>query len=266
MGDDNRFHNASAVTVIRPRYEGKVAIVTGAASGIGRATARLLASEGARVVMCDIDDAVDTVQREIEESGGDAAALHADVTVQADVDGAVAAAGARIDLMANVAGVADYFLPVGELDDETWRRTLDINLGGTMRFVRAVVPIMERQGGGAIVNIASVAGLGGGAGGVAYTAAKHGVIGLTKSTAFLYGPKLVRCNAVCPGGVATPIIQTSAFAKVPWVGERLAASFARVDRVAEPEDIAELVAFLGSDAAANINGAVITSDGGWMAG
>src|SRR6478736_3670367 len=235
MGDDDRFHNASGVTVIRPRYDGKVAIVTGAASGIGRATAELLASEGARVVMCDID-------------------------------AAVAAAGARIDLMANVAGVADYFLPVGELDDETWQRTLDINLGGTMRFMRAVVPIMERQGGGAIVNIASVAGLGGGAGGVAYTAAKHGVIGLTKSTAFLYGPKLVRCNAVCPGGVATPIIQTSAFAKVPWVGERLAASFARVDRVAEPDDIAELVAFLGSDAAANINGAVITSVGGWMAG
>jgi len=247
-------------------YEGKTAIVTGAAIGIGRATATVLAARGARVVMCDVNEELAVTADVITAHGGDVVAVTADVSAQTDVDRVVAAANGRVDLLANVAGIADYFLPIGDLDDATWQRIIDVNLGGTMRFMRAAIPIMEAAGGGAIVNIASVAGIGGGGGGSAYTASKHGVVGLTKSAAFMYGPKSIRCNAVCPGGVNTTIAETSGYPKVPWSGERLGISFARANRLAEPEEIGELIAFLGSDLAVNINGAVITSDSGWMAG
>jgi NAD(P)-dependent dehydrogenase (short-subunit alcohol dehydrogenase family) len=187
------------------------------------------------------------------------------VARQADVDSVVGEAQKRgpVTILANVAGVADYFLPVGELDDDTWDRIIATNLTGTMRFARAVVPLMELAGSGSITNIASVAGLGGGGGGTAYTASKHGVIGLTKSIAFLYGPRGIRCNAICPGGVATTIAQTSGYPRVEWAGERLMASFALSQRLAEPEEIAGLISFLASGEGANLNGAVIASDGGW---
>jgi NAD(P)-dependent dehydrogenase (short-subunit alcohol dehydrogenase family) len=132
-----------------------------------------------------------------------------------------------------------------------------------MRFARAAVPLMEEAGWGAITNIASVAALGGGGGGTAYTAAKHGVVGLTKSIAFLYGPRGIRCNAICPGGVNTTIAQTSGYPKVEWAGDRLMTSFALSHRLAEPEEIAGLISFLSSSEGANLNGAVIASDGGW---
>jgi NAD(P)-dependent dehydrogenase (short-subunit alcohol dehydrogenase family) len=251
------------------RHSGRSAIVTGAGGGIGRATALRLAAEGAAVVACDVDaDGVTSVVEQITGAGGVGTAMRADVTSQADVDAALAEAErlGSVQILANVAGIADFFLPVGELDDDTWDRIIAINLTGTMRYMRAVLPLMERAGSGSIVNISSVAGLGGGGGGSAYTASKHGVIGLAKSVAFLYGPKGIRCNAICPGGVATTIAETSGYPKVAWAGERLGISFARAHRIAEPEEIAGLISFLVSDEGANINGAVIASDGGWMSG
>jgi NAD(P)-dependent dehydrogenase (short-subunit alcohol dehydrogenase family) len=251
------------------RHQGTAAIVTGAGGGIGRATALRLAADGAAVVACDVDaEGVGGVVSEIRAGGGTASGLTVDVTRQSDVDAALAEAQrlGPVAILANVAGIADFFLPVGELDDDTWERIIAVNLTGTMRCTRAVVPLMEQLGRGAIVNISSVAGLGGGGGGSAYTASKHGVIGLAKSVAFLYGPNGIRCNAVCPGGVNTTIAQTSGYPKVPWAGERLGVSFARAHRLAEPEEIAGLISFLVSDEGANINGAVIASDGGWMSG
>jgi NAD(P)-dependent dehydrogenase (short-subunit alcohol dehydrogenase family) len=248
------------------RHEGQVAIVTGAALGIGRATAIRLAADGAIVVACDVNqEALAATAALVAEAGGTVSAVPADVSKQADVDAVVyeAAGLGPVTILANVAGVADYFLPVGELDDDTWDRIISINLTGCMRFARAVVPLMEGAGAGSITNIASVAALGGGGGGTAYTAAKHGVIGLTKSIAFLYGPRGVRCNAICPGGVATTIAETSGYPKVEWVGERLNASFALAGRMAEPEEIAGLISFLASAEGINLNGAVIASDGGW---
>ncbi|MFY1649581.1 SDR family oxidoreductase [Solwaraspora sp. WMMB762] len=247
------------------RYAGKVALVTGAGSGIGRAVALRLAAEGATVVGCDVDtDGLDGTGKLLAAAGHAADLVTADVTVQADIDELVTRLpGDRIDLLANVAGVMDFFLPVTELDDATWDRVLAVNLTGPMRLTRAVLPLMKVAGKGAIVNIASIGGLTGSVAGSAYVASKHGLIGLTRSTAFLYGADGIRTNAVCPGGVETNIGR-SAQPKVEWAYERLSKSFAgHVTRTAAPDEIATLVAWLGSDEAVNVNGAVITSDGGW---
>ncbi|MFY1632684.1 SDR family oxidoreductase [Solwaraspora sp. WMMB335] len=247
------------------RYAGKVALVTGAGSGIGRAVALRLAAEGAKVVGCDVDaDGLDGTGKLLAAAGHAADLVTADVTVQADIDQLVTRLpGDRIDLLANVAGVMDFFLPVTELDDATWDRVLAVNLTGPMRLARAVLPLMKQAGKGAIVNIASIGGLTGSVAGSAYVASKHGLIGLTRSTAFLYGADGIRTNAICPGGVETNIGR-SAQPKVEWAYERLSKSFAgHVTRTAQPDEIATLVAWLGSDEAVNVNGAIITSDGGW---
>ncbi len=248
------------------RHAGRVAIVTGAASGIGRAVAIRLATEGATVIGCDVDaDGLDQTLKAITDSGQTARTVVADVCDQADVDRVVAAASeGRVDLLANVAGVMDFFLPVSELDDATWDRVLAINLTGPMRLCRAVVPLMVGGGGGAIVNVSSVGGLTGSVAGTAYVASKHGVVGLTRSIAYLYAEDGVRCNAVCPGGVETNIGRT-AVPKVAWAYERLEKSFASAKRMAAADEIAALVSWLGSDEASNVNGAVVTADGGWTA-
>lgn len=245
------------------RHTGKVAIVTGAASGIGMATAARLAGEGARVIGCDVSQAaLDAAEHQL--AGLDVSLVQADVTRQEDVDRLVAAAGPRIDVLANVAGIMDHFIPLGELDDDTWNRVLAVNLTGPMRLSRAVLPAMEAQGGGAIITVASEASLRAGASGAAYTASKHGVLGLVRSTAFFYGPKGVRANAVLPGPVQTGIAAT-AMPTTSWAIERAGVALASAPPVAQPDQIAAVVSWLASDEASNVNGAVVTSDGGWSA-
>ncbi len=248
------------------RHAGRVAIVTGAASGIGRAVAIRLAAEGATVIGCDVDaDGLDQTLKAITDSGQTARTVVADVSDQADVDRVLAAVSeGRVDMLANVAGVMDFFLPVSELDDATWDRVLAINLTGPMRLCRAVVPLMVSGGGGAIVNVSSVGGLTGSVAGTAYVASKHGVVGLTRSIAYLYAEDGIRCNAVCPGGVETNIGRT-AQPKVMWAYERLEKSFASAKRMAAADEIAALISWLGSGEASNVNGAVVTADGGWTA-
>lgn len=248
------------------RYTGRVAVVTGAASGIGRAVAYRLAVEGATVVAVDVDaEELSTTGKLIEDAGHPVTTVVADVTDQADIARVVAVLDdERVDLLANVAGVMDHFLPVTEVDDATWDRVIAVNLTGPMRLCRALIPFMRANGHGVVVNVASIGGLTGSVAGSAYVSSKHGLVGLTRSIAALYAEDGIRAVAVCPGGVETNIGR-SAYPKSPWAYRRLEKSFKPGVRMAKPDEIATLVTWLGSDEAVNVNGAVITSDGGWTA-
>lgn len=247
------------------RHTDRVAIVTGAASGIGRATALRFAAEGASVVACDLDE---QGLAETQAEGGERVVIgRADVTDNDDVNRVVALATdtfGRVDVLANVAGVMDNMLPPHELDDRTWERVMRVNVDGPMRLSRAVLRTYLDQGHGCIVNVASEAGLRGGAAGFAYTTSKHALIGQTRSIAWLYSALGIRCNAVLPGGVATNI-GTSIDAPSAWALERLMPALGLSRGIAEPDDIAALISWLASDEAKNVNGALVTSDGGWSA-
>lgn len=246
------------------RHAGKVAIVTGAAAGIGKATAIRLAGEGATVVGCNVSEASRAeASAEFSARGLDITLVRADITVQADVDALVAAAGPRVDLLANVAGAMDNYLPLGDLDDATWARVVDVNLTGLMRVCRAVLPIMLAGGGGAVVTVGSRASLGAGPAGLAYATTKHGVLGLVKSISWYYGPQGIRSNAVLPGGVHSDMHRSSR--RSGWAFERAGVAKATMPAKGQAEEIATAISWLGSDEASYINGAVLSADGGWSA-
>ncbi|WP_229073701.1 SDR family NAD(P)-dependent oxidoreductase [Actinoplanes sp. DH11] len=240
------------------RFDGKIVIVTGAASGIGRATASRIVREGGRVVAVDITaDKLDALAGEL---GAAVVPVTADITSADDVARVVAAAGDRIDGLANVAGVVDDFSPVHETTDAMWDRVFAVNVDGVFRLTRAVVPSMLAAGRGAIVNVASEAALRGNAAGVAYTASKHAVIGITKNTAFMYGPAGIRTNAVAPGGVATGMVPRD---QSPFGLSRTGPLLSTIPAVALAEHLAASITFLLSDDGVNLNGVVLPSDGGW---
>ena len=243
------------------RFTGKTLIITGAGSGIGRATASRVAREGGRVIAVDVNEAGLT-EFAAEHVGLDVVAVRADITSQADVDRVVAAAGGTIDGLANIAGIMDKMAGLVEVTDDVWDRVMSVNVTGMMRLTRAVLPAMIAAHRGSIVNIASEAGLRGSAAGVAYTASKHAVVGLTKSTAFIYGPAGVRVIAVAPGPVATGIEGTFSD---PVAAERIQLAMGVLPPLAEPEALAASITFLLSDDGVNLNGVVLPSDGGWSA-
>jgi NAD(P)-dependent dehydrogenase (short-subunit alcohol dehydrogenase family) len=241
------------------RFAGKTVIVTGAGSGIGRATASRIAREGGRVIAVDIsNERLDDFVREQNES--DITAVAGDITADATIDAIVSAAGVRIDGLANVAGIMDNMTPVHEVSDEVWQRVFRINVEGTMKLMRAVVPSMLAHARGSIVNIASEAALRGSAAGAAYTASKHAVAGLTKSSAFMYGPSGIRVNAVAPGATITNI--EASFAS-QLGSERVQLAMAVMPDPAEAEALAASITFLLSDDGVNVNGVILPSDGGW---
>lgn len=244
------------------RHEGSVALVTGAASGIGRATALRFAQEGARVVATDGN--ADGLAALAAEAPGITTKV-GDLRGASFIEELVAftASLGPIGVLANVAGIMDHFVPVDELDDELWDTVLSVNLTAPMRLCRAVLRSVG-DGGVAIVNVASVAGLGGSGAGAAYIASKHAVIGLTKHIAYAYGPRNVRCNAVCPGGVATNI-GTTAAPTVPWAFQRQMLSIALGEKTAQPDEIATAISWLACGEASNVNGVVLSVDGGWKA-
>ena len=250
------------------RLEGKIAVITGAGSGMGRAMAELFSAEGAKIVAAEWNETtLAEVVDAVKASGGEAVGVQGDVSKDADdrriIDEAVAAFG-RIDVLCNNAGVMDLNAGAAELDDTMWRRVLGINLDGPMFLTRAAVPVMIKTGGGSIVNTASLAGLGGGAAGAAYTVSKHGVIGLTRNTAYRYGPEGIRCNAIAAGAVQTNIMQSVDPTKMDQGGlARSQLYYQMIPAQLEAIDIAKLALFLASDDARFINGDVVVADAGW---
>ncbi|KRE65485.1 MULTISPECIES: SDR family NAD(P)-dependent oxidoreductase [Micrococcaceae] len=241
------------------RFAGKTVIVTGAGSGIGRATARRIISEGGRVIAVDVaPDRLDDLATDSPD--GTVVAVAADITSSAGREAILAAVGGRADGLANVAGIMDGMTPLHETEDELWRRVFAVNVDGTFALSRALLPTMLAQGHGSIVNVASEASLRGNAAGTAYTASKHAVVGITKSSAFFYGPSGIRTNAVAPGPTATGIEGTMSS---PFARERLSPFMALTPPVVDADQMAASITWLLSDDAANVNGIVLVSDGGW---
>jgi len=251
------------------QLEGKVAVITGAGSGMGKAMAHLFAREGASVVAADWNqEALDAVVAEIGGAGGTITGIQGNVAVQADaeaiVDKAVEAYG-RLDVLCNNAGVMDTNQGAAELTNEMWERVLGVNLHGPMYLTRKAIPAMMADGGGSIVNTVSVAGVGGGAAGLAYTVSKHGLVGMTKQTAFRYAQEGIRCNAIAAGAVETNIMQSVDPTKMDPAGSaRCQTYYAAIPGQLQPDDIAQLALFLASDASTKINGAIIPADAGWL--
>jgi NAD(P)-dependent dehydrogenase (short-subunit alcohol dehydrogenase family) len=247
------------------RLREKVAIVTGAGSGIGEASAKKLTSEGAAVVVADIDQAGgERVVAEIEQAGGTASFFRADVSrpqdVGALVEYTVSTFGGLHVALNNVGGGSGSG-PLHTVSDEDWDKTLRFNLGGTFLCMREEIKYFLEHGGGAIVNTASGAGLKAGPGIAAYVATKHAVVGLTRSAALDYATRNIRVNAVAPGPTLTAPYSSMA----PEYYEAVVAGVP-MGRIGNAEEIAECVVFLLSDRAAFVTGAVLEVDGGWMQG
>ena len=247
--------------------DGKVAIVTGAGTGIGRAAALAFAREGARVLVAGLEPErlAETVEL-VRAAGGEALASHTDVADPAQaaamVEAALAAWG-RLDCAFNNAGIEGDTAPLADCTLENWQRVIAVNLTGTFLCLRAEIPAMLRGGSGAIVNCASVAGLVGFGGIPAYTASKHGVVGLTKAAALDYATSGVRVNAVCPGVIQTAMVDRFTGGSPEAVAAMTAMQ--PVGRLGRPEEVAALAVWLCSDAASFVTGEAIAVDGGFVA-
>ena len=249
------------------RLEGKVSLITGGGSGIGKASALAFAREGSKVVVADVNvDGGEQTVRLIQDTGGEATFVRADVSISSDVSDMVSDAVQtynRLDCAFNNAGVSGGPGRVHEYTEENWSRVLNINLTGVWLCMKYEIIQMLNQGGGAIVNTASVMGLVGGSRSPAYGATKHGVVGLTKTAAVDYAREAIRVNAVCPGYIRTPMIEQGVL--LDPGGEERVVSRHPMHRLGTPEEIAEAVVWLCSDAASFVTGHAMAVDGGYVA-
>lgn len=252
------------------RLAGKVAIVTGAASGLGKAIAILYAAEGAKLIAADINEAaLSLLQKEITDTQGTITTVIANMAKADEIDNMVKTAVetyGTVDILVNNAGVMDDFSPVADVTDQLWDRVMAINLNGPFKAMRSVLKMMLEKKSGVIVNIASIGGLQGARAGAAYTASKHALIGLTKNTGYMYAKLGIRCNVIAPGAMETNIASTIDFSKISaLVNERIMPGMALNPRSSNPTEVANLALFLASEDASFINGAVMVADGGWTA-
>lgn len=247
--------------------ENKVSVITGAASGMGLAMAKLFAKEGSKVVVADLNEAViNEVAKIINSGGGVATSVVCNVTKEDDIKNMIETAVktyGSLDILINNAGIMDDFMPVENASTELWNKVMNVNINGPFYACHYAVPFMLKQGRGVIINNTSIGGLYGGRAGVAYTASKHALVGLTKNIGFMYAKKGIRCNAIAPGAVNTNIGQGMKPDKFGY--ETVLTGMGTSPRTAEPNEVAEVALFLASDKSGFVNGTVITADGGWTA-
>ena len=247
------------------KLENKVAIITGSTRGIGRATAKLFAAEGAKVVVVGTNAELgESCVAEIKADGGKAIFCKTDVTSEESLSALVKAAldtYGRIDILVNNAGVGGSTANMNDITMDEWNKVFATNLTAPFMLCKKVIPVMEEQGGGAIVNIASMASTGAGRGGLAYTSAKHGLLGLTRQMSMDHGRTGVRINAVLPGPIETDMI--ARILAIPQHPVCMKIKMSPAARAGRPEEVAQAVVFLASDDASFIHGAALAVDGGY---
>ncbi|HAX51517.1 SDR family oxidoreductase [Muricomes intestini] len=251
------------------KLEGKIAVITGASAGMGKAMVLLFAKEGATVIaIARRKERLDEIVLQAKDFDGKIIAVQGDVAVEKDmedlIDRVVKEYG-TLDILINNAGIMDEMMPVAEVTDELWNRVIDVNLTGPFVLCRKAVQQMEKQGQGNIINIASAGGLRGARAGAAYTASKFGLVGLTKNIGYMYATKGIRCNAICPGGVDTEIGAAGVTHPSQFGLERAMSGMGTNPRSGSPDELANVALFLASDDSSFVNGTTITVDGGWTA-
>lgn len=250
------------------KLQDKVAIITGSGSGIGKAIALTYGKEGAKVVVADFNEqGMNETVEELKALGAEAIGVRVNVTAEEDivkmVEQTVEAFG-TVDILVNNAGVSDQMAAAGNVTDDIWERVMDINVTSVMRGVRKVLPIFQEQGHGNIINMASISGLTGGRGGLAYTASKHAVVGMTKNIASQYGPQNIRCNAIGPAHIPTPL--TTNMKNIDEFGMSVATRGVNMmPKAGTTQEIANIALFLASDDSTYISGVTLAADFGWSA-
>lgn len=250
------------------RLANKAVVVTGASSGMGRAITEMFASEGANVLAVAMGTRrLEELERQAADYPGTVVPWKGDMLVKEEIEGMIDEAVrrfGRLDVLINNAGLMDDFAGVGEFDDDLFEKVMRLNLTAPAYAMRRALGEFQKEGGGVIINVASVAGLFGGRAGVAYTASKHGLIGLTKNTAYMYANKNIRCNAVCPGSIKKEMGSDEFLQEFSESGLALAQrGRGLVERPGESEEIAEVAVFLASESSSYVNGQAILVDGGW---